>query len=95
MDGTQPQYGHSPPTSRASTPATDEASLGQPPGGVLAAWAHAEDDDIDLVLGHAASPQGCIGPGSQGMTGWNCSDGDHVCYYVPGSTDTDGVIDDL
>jgi hypothetical protein len=29
------------------------------------------------------------------MTGWNCSDGDHVSYYVPGSTDTDGVIDDL
>ena len=30
-----------------------------------------------------------------GMTGWNCSDGDHVCIYVPGTTDTDGVIDDL
>jgi hypothetical protein len=29
------------------------------------------------------------------MTGWNCSEEDGVSYYVPGATDTDGVIDDF
>ena len=46
LDGTQPQYGHSPPTSRASTPATARPASASALGGVLAAWAHADDDDV-------------------------------------------------
>jgi hypothetical protein len=29
------------------------------------------------------------------MTGWNCSEGDGVSYYVLAAADTDGVIDDF
>ena len=52
LDGTQPQYGHSPPTSRSSTPGHLKAGLGEPLSRVLAAGSHPDDDHVDLVLRH-------------------------------------------
>jgi len=52
LDGTQPQYGHSPPTSRDSTPATASpasASLRD----VLAAGTQADHHHVEYLLTHA------------------------------------------
>jgi hypothetical protein len=91
----QPQQGHSPPTSRASTPGDRQAGRGQPLRGILTLRAHAQDHGIHLVRGPPAAPLGCTGAGSADMTGWNCSEGDGVSYYVLAAADTDGVIDDF
>ena len=61
LDGTHPQYGHSPPTSLASTPATARPASARRLGGILAAGTHADDDNVHHVLGHPPSSGASVG----------------------------------
>ena len=54
LDGMQPQYGHSPPTSSASMPTTSRPASASPAGDLLAARTQADDDGIDLHRATAA-----------------------------------------
>jgi hypothetical protein len=63
FDGTHPQYGHSPPTSLASTLVTCGPASVSPPGGVLPARAHPDHHDVGLLNAHVLLLTALLLPG--------------------------------
>ena len=93
LDGTQPQYGHSPPTSLASTPATRRPASASWPAAYSPPGPSADDDDVHLVITFRHVPSRRIASPCQGIQGGMPAAASALMLKCPGIlTDTDGAV---